>query len=121
MTRGVFARVGQGKGEAMNRRWGTVLLAIGLAGGMSPAARAEVATFGGMGTPHFAADVPCLTDEERATIRAQIEASRAALAARGELRSARHLDAAPAAVAFGWLLRLLPVLDDPGCHGVSNY
>lgn len=99
---------------------GTLIVLVLL--GTSPArAGAEVATpeGGGMGTARLEHNGPCLTDAQRAVIRQRLEENRALLAARGKLL--RPETGAGPAVAFGWPLRLNPVLHDPGFHGLSNY
>lgn len=59
---------------------------------------------------------PCLDEIERASIAARLAVTRVALE-----RGADRGVAVPAAVAFGWPLRLRAGLGDPGYHGISGF
>lgn len=76
-----------------------------------------VPQFGGVESARVGPAGPCLDDAQRTAIRARIEVSRGKLG----LRPGPLTTLAPTAVSFGWPLRLRPVFDDPGYHGISNF
>jgi len=86
---------------------------------LAPTAWASPMRFGGLASYEADNAVPCLTEEQRAEIQAQIAASVSQLRARGVLAP----QAAPHAaqnVALGWpLLDLVP--GGFGCSGISNF
>lgn len=78
------------------------------------ATTARPATAGGA-APILDRRAPCLTEEARAEILGELEASRVRLRAEGVLAEPR----AGEHVLFGWPLRNLT--DDPGAHGISYF
>jgi hypothetical protein len=73
----------------IDRRTTALFIVMYLLGACAQGARADLPapTFGGMGTPPPEPAGPCLTDAQRADIRARLEETRALLRARGELWS----------------------------------
>ncbi len=106
----------------MTRLPRVLLVALALLAGSAASVRGEglVAREGGSGALTFDRATPCLTEAQRAAIRARLDENRARLAATGALLEP-HAAAGPATVAFAWPLALNPARHDPGYHGLSNY